>query len=92
MLTGTLLSLTIKQSDLAINELDPVASNEIISYFKTYGNIIYILNMRFIEIHFRVTTVLEIHRQYRQISQGKELLERVVRPFVDPLTVQSCFK
>ena len=66
-----------------------MASNEIISYFKTYGNIIYILNMRFIEIHFRVTTFSEIHGQ---ISQAKELLERVDRPFMDPLTVQSCFK
>ena len=28
------------KSNLAINELDPVASDEIISYFKTYGNII----------------------------------------------------
>ena len=66
MLPGTLLSLTIKQSDLAINELDPVASDEIISYLKTYGNIIYILNMRFIEIHFRVTTFSEIHGQISQ--------------------------
>ena len=51
------------QSVDCINELVPVANDEIITYFKTNRNIIHILNMRFIEINFRVTTVLEIHEQ-----------------------------
>jgi len=46
-----------------INELVPLANDEIITYFKTNRNIIHILNMRFIEINFRVTTVLGIHGQ-----------------------------